>query len=58
MRFLLIKGRKRMCPPDEQPSKKVAESDVVTVVLQAISKISNVGRTAQLKRVVSGCSEF
>ena len=32
------------------PSKKVAESDVVTVVLQAIS---NAGRTAQLKRVVS-----
>ncbi len=30
------------------PLKKVAESDVVTVVLQA-----NAGRTAQLKRVVS-----
>ena len=39
------------------PLKKVAESDVVTVVLQAMSN-SHAGRTAQLKRVVSVDARF
>jgi hypothetical protein len=62
---------KRKCPPDEQPFeggenvavvtprssllRKSVRVDGVTVVLQAMS---NAGRTAQLKRVVSVTNKY